>query len=264
MARINLHYTRVPADEVKYGKGYTLNSLTKDEFDSFNDSILGLGDISARGTYIQALAAFFDLEGFTLFANQVDSHLVIPEFLKRYLDWLCKTIADRFKEGETGNRVTVWGSLPFFAKFLGDGILFIWDTDYSGGDSGIRNIVKFLFNITEHYSNNFIPEIRRHVSNPPPRLRCGIARGQVVSIGNGEDYVGSCLNIASRLQKLGELSFAVSRRGFDLSKINSKFWDRFVLKQVELRGIGSNELVYVVKSEFDVLPARERKQFKEP
>jgi hypothetical protein len=130
MARIDLHYTGIPADEYKYGKGYSFLSLTKNDFDSFNDSILGLGNISHPGAYVQALAAFFDLEGFTSFGNQVDSHLVIPEFLQRYLPWLFKTIAEKFKEGETSDTVTLWGTLPFYAKFLGDGVLFIWDTQH--------------------------------------------------------------------------------------------------------------------------------------
>jgi class 3 adenylate cyclase len=101
--------------------------------------------------------------------------------------------------------------------------------------------------------------VRKHVSKPPSRLRCGVARGQIVAVGNGHDFVGPSLNIASRLQKLSSLSFAVSRRGIDLSKIK-----RFVLKRVELQGIGDQELVYVLKSEFNKLPLKGRKLFKEP
>ena len=38
------------------------------------------------------------------------------------------------------------------------------------------------------------------VSEPPPVLRCGLARGTVFSVGNRSDFVGSCINMAARLQ----------------------------------------------------------------
>lgn len=263
MGRLDLHYKRVPADEKKYGKGYSLNSLSHSEFRSFNESILGLGDISRRGEYTQALAAFLDLEGFTDFGNQVDSHLVIPEFMKAYLAWIFSSISEMFKEGESEDRVRIWGSLPFYAKFLGDGLLFLWNTEFAVSESGIRNIVLRLFRLTESYKNKLLPNLKKSVSKPPSRVRCGIARGQIMTVGDGNDFVGSCLNIASRLQKLSMLSFAISRRGIDLTK-NKVLAKEFVLKQVELRGIGKEELVYVRDSELRVLPAKERKFFKEP
>src|SRR2546423_2884474 len=124
MPKIDFKYKIVEGSE----KGFVYYSLSKKQFESFNASKLGLGDISQQGKYVQALAAFLDLEGFTSFSNQVDSHLVIPEFLQRFIDWLFISLAKEFKESETSQRVIIWGSLPFFTKFLGDGILFLWDT----------------------------------------------------------------------------------------------------------------------------------------
>src|SRR3982751_2685772 len=96
------------------------------DFRSFNASLLGLGDISADGKYFEALAAIFDLEGFTSFTNQIDPHLVIPEFLNEFLTWLFDAISAQLKR-EVDEEVILWGELPFFAKFLGDGVLFLWD-----------------------------------------------------------------------------------------------------------------------------------------
>lgn len=266
MPKIYFEYRRVDADETKYGAGYTFNTLSKQDFESFNSQVLGLGDVSQEGEYIQAIAAFFDLEGFTSFCNQVDSHLVIPEFLKQYLDWLFGSLTDRFKEGETQRTVTLWGGLPFFAKFLGDGILSLWNTAYYNYLSDIFNIVVILYGINNAYVTDFLPKIRKHVSKPPTKLRCGIARGQIISVGNGEDYVGSCINIAARLQKLSQLSFAISRRGFDLSEdmLGHEMWQEFILKKVELRGIGDEELVFIKKKEFRRLHPDERRLFKNP
>jgi hypothetical protein len=76
MTKIDFKYKRVVDEDDKEDDiTYTYNSLTKKDYNSFNTSILGLGDISQEGMYIQALAAFYDLEGFTSFSNQVDSHL---------------------------------------------------------------------------------------------------------------------------------------------------------------------------------------------
>jgi class 3 adenylate cyclase len=209
MPATNFTYIRVKAPEEKYGKGFALNTLSKSDFAKFGPPLLGLGDISKEGKYLQALVAFFDLQGFTDFCNQVDSHLVIPEFMTRYIDWIFKSLAYKFKEGEETDKIRIWGSLPCYVKFLGDGLLFMWNTQYSGGWSGIRNIVARLWALTKEYESEFYPDIVECVSKPPTKLRCGIARGQVISVGEDQDYVGSCINIASRLQKLSLLSFAI-------------------------------------------------------
>jgi class 3 adenylate cyclase len=258
-------YIRVKAPEEKYGKGFGLNSLKKSDFDKFGPPLLGLGDISKEGEYVQALVAFCDLEGFTDFCNQVDSHLVIPEFMTRYIGWVFESLADKAKEGENGDTIRIWGSLPFYMKFLGDGLLFMWDTQYSGGFNGIRNIVAQLYDLGMEYQSEFLPQIRKHVSKPPTKLRCGVARGQVVSVGENEDYVGSCINIASRLQKLSLLSFAVSRRGLDLHREPCpEKWKAFDLVKTSLRGIGDQELVYVLREELDTLPEEEKALFGQP
>lgn len=101
-----------------------------------------------------------------------------------------KKIADQALESSDGINVRIWGNLPFYAKFLGDGILFLWNTNSCGGFSGLCNIVIQLYNLTDEYKSEFIPIISKSVVKPPKLLRCGIARGQIISIGNGQDFVG--------------------------------------------------------------------------
>jgi class 3 adenylate cyclase len=264
---ISFTYSHVEANPLQYGAGATFNALSQAEFATFNPSVLGLGDIARDGEYAQALAAFFDLEGFTGFCSQVDSHLVIPEFLTRYLNWLFRSLAEEFRESDDGAAVRLWGCLPFYAKFLGDGILFLWATDRCRGFPGKVNIAQSLLAITNAYAERFLTDIRKAVSNPPRRLRCGIALGQIISIGGGADYVGSCINVASRLQKLGNLSFAISRRGFDLSEApggEGSLRSYLTLKQTAIRSIGQQELVYVRTDEFDALGASEKLAFSDP
>ncbi len=267
MPNIAFNYRTAAGHPRQYGEGVVFNALDKDEFARFNPGVLGLGDISRGGQYIQALAAFFDLEGFTDFCGQVDSHLVIPEFLTRYLNWLFKTLAEEFSEGEDAGTVRLWGSLPFYAKFLGDGILFLWETDQCRGLPGKVNVAQSLLAVTSTYTQRFLPDIRRAVSNPPGRLRCGIALGQIISIGGGADYVGSCINVAARLQKMGNLSFAISRRGFDLGEspdTEGSLRSFLTLKRTAIRSIGRQELVYIRKDEFESLSREDQRDFSDP
>jgi hypothetical protein len=151
------------------------------------------------------------------------------------------------------------------AKFLGDGVLFLWDTDTMVDGYSIGNVVVSLNNICSNYVVDFYPKIKRVVVEPPSVIRCGIARGSVYSVGNAEDYIGPCINVASRLQKLGTLNFCVSRKGFDFENYMEKEqYEKYYLKSVPLRGIGDNELIWVMKDEFDKLPEEERASFKDP
>ena len=133
------------------------------------------------------------------------------------------------------------------------------------GGAEICNVVTSLWETCSNYVLTFYPMTRKVVTQPPKVLRCGIARGTVFSVGNGEDYVGPCINIAARLQKLSSLSFCFSRRGFDVEKnMPEETAVKYVLKSVSLRGIGEDELVWVRKEEFDSLLDEEKALFRSP
>lgn len=233
-------------------------SLPVHAFQNFNPSILELGDISKEGDYFEALAAIFDLEGFTSFCNQIDPHLVIPEYLTAFLEWLFNSISEEFTQKKEGNEVRLWCRLPFFGKFMGDGVLFLWDTDDLTREV-IGNIVISLNNVCDNFTKLFLPQIKKTVAKPPGRLRCGIARGQIISIGDDKDFVGPCINVASRLQKIGQFSFAFSRRGFDIEKCFGKEARmEYTLIKSQVRGIGDEELLYVRSKELKQLSEDER------
>lgn len=246
------------------GEEKRIKLLDSKKFDSFNPHVLGLGDISLRSTQVEALAAIFDLSGFTNFCSQVDPHLAVPEYLSSFLDWLFNEIKAEFLQESYDAGKKLWAGLPFLAKFLGDGVLFLWDTENMGGTE-ICNVVTSLKNICRHYVYDFYPIIRRQVVEPPNGLRCGIARGRVFSVGNGEDYVGPCINIASRLHKLSHITFCFPRRGFDIGRYMSKSESlKYLEKRVTITGIGENELVWVLKEELDNLPDEEKALFRKP
>lgn len=117
----------------------------------------------------------------------------------------------------------------------------------------ICNIVAIMNDITRKYQV-FLKSLRKRYVDPPTRLRCGIARGNVFPIGNGQDFVGPCINISARLQKFNNLSFVFSARGINAEEFHSTRRKNYIMKRVSIRGIGDDELIYVVKEEFQKLP----------
>jgi class 3 adenylate cyclase len=253
-------YLRLDAD------GKKLKLLSQAAYDQFNSSLLGLGDIRTASKPTDAIAAIFDLEGFTTFSKQIEPHLSVPLFLNEFLEWLFAAIKSEMTERNYKEGARLYCELPFFVKFMGDGLLILWDASNSTGSVDHENIVISASEICDRYVDQFLPTIRRKVSSPPPRLRCGLARGTVYSVGNGNDFVGSCINMAARLQKLPGLTFAFNRRGFDLesAEVSSFFKQGIVVKRVTVRGIGDDELVGVLINEFESLDALDKDQFRDP
>jgi hypothetical protein len=85
-------------------------------------------------------------------------------------------------------------------------------------------------------------------------------------VGDGNDYIGSCINMAARLQKITGLTFAFNRRGFDLEDPTAVdfFKAKVVVKQMGVRGIGENELVALLESEYDAMAPEDKKEFRDP
>jgi hypothetical protein len=239
-------------------------SLPKLAFDKFDLSVLGLGDVSAPSTPTEAIAAVFDLAGFTNFCKQIEPHLSVPHYLHSFLSWLLKQLRDEMREKDQGDDVLLWAHLPFFLKYLGDGLLVLWDTKpMRPVETGARNVILAASAICMKYRAEFLPTLRTRIVEPPPALRCGVARGTVFSVGEGEDYVGSCINMAARLQKLPGISFCFNRRGFDLGTSSTGFFKEIVIREVSIRGIGEHELICILPKEAEGLSPKDRKFYKE-
>lgn len=228
----------------------------------FNPTMLELGDISAPCQEKEAIAAVFDLTGFTTFCNQVDAYLAIPRFLNDFLEWFFKSIRETLTEGDYRSRGAISAKLPIMVKFLGDGLLLLWNARRMTEDQ-ICRITATLYEISRAYPRDFYPEITMSVNKPPRVLRCGVARGKVFSLGNGSDYVGHCINHASRLSRVSSLSFCFPHRGFQVREhMPVEYLRLFMPKYVYIRGVGDNELVWVVKEEFERLPEKNKELFR--
>ena len=238
-----------------------IDIITKKNFDSFNESILGLGAIEKESKPIQALSVMFDLEGFTKFCKQIDPQLAVPEFLSKFLKWMFNQIKKELIEETVDEGYIAYADLPFLSKFMGDGVLFLWDTKDMDEDE-ITNIVVSMLEICEVYNSKFVSEIEYDIVDSPKKLRCGIARGTIYTVGNGNDFVGPCINVSARLQKLNNLGFCFSRRGIDPKFMAKSYKDKFEIKKVDIRGIGETELVCVLKDEYNKLSNEDKSKFK--
>lgn len=50
--------------------------------------------------------------------------------------------------------VVLWSHLPFYGKFLGDGVLLLWDDTNMGGEAK-RNVIQSLDIICSDYETEF-------------------------------------------------------------------------------------------------------------
>ncbi len=243
--------------------GRRITIVDKNSFDNFNEDILGLGKIETESKQVNALSVFFDLEGFTNFCKQIDPQLAVPEYLSEFLKWIFDEIRSELTQKEYTDGYSTWADLPFLSKYLGDGILFLWDTSEMS-DIQIRNVVVSMLNICNKYKKTFLPKVSKSIASPPTKLRCGIARGAIYTVGDGNDFVGPCINMSARLQKLNTLSFCFSRRGIDPEKMSENYKKQITVKKVDIRGIGSEELVCILSAEYDKLESVEKKKFIDP
>ncbi len=232
---------------------------------SFSTEVLGLGDINSPSHPTDSIAAVFDLAGFTNFCNQIDPQLSVPNYLSTFLSWLMEQIKDVAIREDIGGYSILWNPLPYFVKFTGDGLLVLWNCE-NMKPVQMRNIIINIYKICYRYRSKFFSEISNVVVAPPRSLRCGIARGMVFSVGNGSDYVGSCINMAARIQKLPGLSFAFNRRGFDLEQkgVGKFFKKRIVIKKVSIRGISQSELVGVLSEDILLMSKEDATLYKNP
>lgn len=201
----------------------------------------GLTNNSGPPEKFDALTAVFDIEGFTRFCDRADGHLSVDVFLRDFQTWLFATLLEVFSREPTDDKtddVLLWEYLPVFWKSTGDGGFFIWNLRRIGfdGDRSVGNIIVRCQEISRRYSSEFVPRIARKVSAPPARLRCGIARGDVIALQGGRDYVGSSINLAAHLQGTKCVTFAFCRDGIDPEVcFDGTFRTRYTLKRIQLR-----------------------------
>jgi len=143
----------------------SFNTLKKETFERFTHDLLGLGDVARDAEPIDAVCAVFDLAGFTQFSAQVDPHLALPEFMNSFLEWLFIAIRQSALRATRVEDVALFMPLPFYAKFMGDGVMFLWDTKRMKV-SDINNVPPTLRDVCVRYAQELLPVVGRRVIEP--------------------------------------------------------------------------------------------------
>ncbi|HYF19243.1 MAG TPA: hypothetical protein VEA40_15350 [Ramlibacter sp.] len=81
-------------------RGGTEVLFRREAADRFDTHLLGLGDINTQARTIEAIAAVFDLQGFTNFCKQIEPQLSVPFFLNEFPHWMFEQIRDQMTRSE--------------------------------------------------------------------------------------------------------------------------------------------------------------------
>lgn len=212
-----------------------------------------------------AIVVIYDITGFSKFLNQPDVHEYAPRFLNHISKVMSIIIfgGNRYWEKDLEG----WEALPppVHEKFLGDGALYIWLPPGNAKEFPslfITNLCNSLWNI----QNDFKEILKKcaddiPVYEIPQGIRFGLTRGTVYELTNRKtherEYIGFCINLASRLQKYcSALNFIASARiEIPESKLSKYGYIKVIAKKI--RGF-PKELVIVDKNEYDELSKETR------
>jgi class 3 adenylate cyclase len=127
---------------------------------------------------------------------------------------------------------------PVHEKFLGDGALYLWNPSVQESDRLIQNLVNALYNLQAWFPK-LLKKAQRElpVIELPRTIRFGLSRGtiyQLTRVDGTKEYIGICINLASRLQRYcPELNFLASARiNVSEAYLNKRKYRRVVAKAI--------------------------------
>ena len=218
------------------------------------------------------LALVFDISGFTNFFNKPDIHFYMTDYINQMISCVDTTIwggADFWSE-EVEEKQDSLDIMPIMRKFLGDGMLYVWEDNGEGilGETTLKiQLINRLWNIQLNLDrinkrlNETIP-----VGDLPNAIKFGIAQGTIFKLieKNGTvDCIGPCINLASRLVKYcQEINFIASARlNLPKSALDENGYFRIIAR--ELRSF-ENEIVIIDKNDYENVNLADKKRlFKE-
>jgi len=219
-----------------------------------------------------AVALLYDLEGFSRFFNQPDVQDYVPAFLN-HVSAAMGTCLFGGTEYWTDNLMLRPLQVQVaHEKFTGDGALYILlpapgDSDFP--PSTLPNLCNRLWNLKQYFGN-VVKKCLKDVPvvQVPRNIRFGLSRGSVYELRkqgtSATEYIGFCINLASRLQKYcPELGFIASARLMLPDDIIAAH-DYVKVVATQIRGF-PNEIVLLDKDEYKELSDERRSSlFKEP
>jgi class 3 adenylate cyclase len=213
------------------------------------------------------IAVIFDLEDFSKFFNQPDVQDYIPVYLNKVIAaveiCLFGGEAPWRDKDKTIEPLTI---LPIHRKFLGDGMLYVWSLSGIAEDTVSKLatlLCNRLWNIKTAFRkiNKSCAEVVP-VLDLPPRIRFGVGRGTIYELSvendSSKEYIGFCVNLASRLQRYcSSLGFIASAR-LSIKESDLANFNYTKIVATKIKGF-PKEIVIVDKKEYEKLDATVRK-----
>ncbi len=214
------------------------------------------------------IAMIFDVAGFTTFFNKPDLQNYITKYLNHIIECveMCIYGGIEYWTGDASSELKPLLVIPNKRKFLGDGMLYIWEdieTDKKFTPSVKITLLNRLWNLQKYVSKindeliNDLP-----VADLPKALKFGLAQGTIYRLTETDgtvDYIGPCINLASRLVKYcPDINFICSARlNFTHEVLKKHNWMRIIAK--ELRSF-ENDIVIIDPNDFKRISSDEKKR----
>jgi len=219
-----------------------------------------------------AVALLYDLEGFSQFFNQPDVQDYVPVFLNHISAAMGVCLFGGTEYWTDNMTLRPLEVQVAHEKFTGDGALYILLPEAGESDfpsSTLPNLCNRLWNLKQHFGN----VVKRCLEDVPvvqvPRsIRFGLSRGSVFELRKpgttATEYIGFCINLASRLQKYcRELGFIASARLMLPDDIITAH-DYVKVVATQINGF-ANEIVLVDRDEYVELSDERRDSlFRDP
>lgn len=219
-----------------------------------------------------AVALLYDLEGFSRFFNQPDVQDYVPAFLNHVSAAMGVNLFGGEAYWSQNEAIDPLKVEVAHEKFTGDGALYILLPPSGSADFPIGTL-QMLCNRLWTLKNKFDEVVNKALERVPvvevPRnVRFGLSRGSVYELRRpgttAREYIGFCINLASRLQTYcRELGFVASAR---LMLPDREIAKHGFMKVVatQIRGF-PDEIVVIDRDEYEALSDDTRKSlFKEP
>jgi class 3 adenylate cyclase len=183
--------------------------------------------------HVNIVAIGVDLRGSTQWAN------LVAEKDFRYV----KTFMDDFVQWVLSNAKTSSLGRPSYAKFLGDGVLIVWEVPEEAMAASVNAGVKLACCLHKNYSPWVRRNARKYTWGVPSGIGIGVDVGTAVRLTfeNGpNDYIGAPVSYASKLQNYARPNggVAVQEKVYNLlNGYRNRFTRREILK-IGASGIG--------------------------
>jgi class 3 adenylate cyclase len=209
-----------------------------------------------------AFAMIYDLEAFSRFANQPDAARYVP----RVLNIVTSIISDTIRGGSVWWESTArdWPKIDGLLqrKFLGDGELLLFENP---PEPNVTAFLNRFYNVQNNYT-----KIRARFEEEAPLailptgIRFGIARGSLYELpsqeGDGREYIGICINLASRLQSYcPSLKFIASARA-EMRKQHLEEFSWQKVYAINIKGFAP-EVVLISQDHLAQLPSEIRSKY---